>query len=496
MLEYQPKMNFSPYMDLYEKLIPKEHLLRRLNQMVDFSFVEEELINKYCLDNGRKAIPPVQMFKYLLLKAIYCLSDGDLIERCRYDMSFKYFLGIAPEEDVIHKSLLSKFRTQRLKDTNLLDMLLEKSIEIALEKGVLVSDTIYVDATHIQSKYHFQTKREALTELARDLRHTAYQIHSGIKERFPKKPEGKKTEETVTYCRTLIDIIKQDVVVSGMPTIKEKTNYLEEVLGDLEDFEATADPEAKVGHKTKETSFFGYKMHLAMSKERLVTAAVFTPGNTMDGYQMKELVRQSRKNGMKVRRVIGDAAYGNGKNLKYAKQEGEEGKKNPEKIDLISPLMVSETHESRPKEGFEYNKDAGMYVCPCGHMSIGKKQKKGIVTEEGKERSALITYLFNIENCKYCPQKEGCYKEGSKSKSYSVSIRESIYKEHVAYSKTERFEKEYKERYQIESKNSELKNRYGCARANGRGLFSLQLQGTAAIFISNMKRIMKLEDKK
>ena len=74
------------------------------------------------------------MFKYLLLKAIYDVSDVDLVERSKYDMSFKYFLDMAPEDAVIDPSSLTKFRRLRLQDVSLLDMLIGKTVEIALEK--------------------------------------------------------------------------------------------------------------------------------------------------------------------------------------------------------------------------------------------------------------------------------------------------------------------------------------------------------------------------
>ena len=74
------------------------------------------------------------MFKYLLLKAIYDVSDVDLVERSKYDMSFKYFLDMAPEDPVIDSSSLTKFRRLRLQDVSLLDMLIGKTVEIALEK--------------------------------------------------------------------------------------------------------------------------------------------------------------------------------------------------------------------------------------------------------------------------------------------------------------------------------------------------------------------------
>ncbi len=58
-------------MDIYELVIPKDNLLRQIKELVDFGFIYDELLDKYCLDNGRNAVPPIRMFKYLLLKAIY-----------------------------------------------------------------------------------------------------------------------------------------------------------------------------------------------------------------------------------------------------------------------------------------------------------------------------------------------------------------------------------------------------------------------------------------
>lgn len=61
-----------------------------------------------------------------------------------YDMSFKYFLGMSPEEGVINPSTLTKFRKLRLKDIDLLDMLISKTVSIAIEKGIIKSNTIIV----------------------------------------------------------------------------------------------------------------------------------------------------------------------------------------------------------------------------------------------------------------------------------------------------------------------------------------------------------------
>ena len=81
MLSSQLKLSLSYYSDLYDMIVPKDHILRKIRELVDFSFIYDELKNKYCLDNG-------------------------VVERSRYDMSFKYFLELTPEEEVIHPSVL------------------------------------------------------------------------------------------------------------------------------------------------------------------------------------------------------------------------------------------------------------------------------------------------------------------------------------------------------------------------------------------------------
>lgn len=74
MISNQQSLNLSPYMEIYDIVGPKDNILRQINDLVDFSFVHKELQNKYCLDNGHNAVPPMRMFKYLLLnRFLICL---------------------------------------------------------------------------------------------------------------------------------------------------------------------------------------------------------------------------------------------------------------------------------------------------------------------------------------------------------------------------------------------------------------------------------------
>ena len=90
-------------------LVPKINLLRQIKEMIDFDFVYQELKDKYCDDNGRPAYDSIMMFKYLLIKYIENISDVELVERTKYDLSFKYFLDLASEETkLINSTSLTK----------------------------------------------------------------------------------------------------------------------------------------------------------------------------------------------------------------------------------------------------------------------------------------------------------------------------------------------------------------------------------------------------
>ena len=95
-----------------------------------------------------------------------------------------------------------------------------------------------------------------------------------------------------------------------------------------EELYKSKDEDAKTGHKAKDTSFFGYKTHIRMTPERIITAATVTSGDKPDGPELEELVRKSRKAGIKVETVIGDAAYSGKDNLKLDNRKDNNGKEN------------------------------------------------------------------------------------------------------------------------------------------------------------------------
>ena len=356
----QLELNFSKYSELYDIVIKPDNFWRQLNDMVDFLFVYEELKDKYSSTMGRTCEDVIRMFKYLLLKSYFKLSDRGLVERTQTDLLFKYFLGYDPEETkLINPSLLTVFRRERLKDEeeNLMDKLINKTVEIALEKGLIeVKNKIIVDSTHTNAMFHHISPREELIKQAKELRKSIYKIDESMHDKMPKKREASGIlEDQIEYTKELLKIVKDDGRFTSLPGLKEQIDYLEETMNDtVIELEYSKDQDAKIGHKTADTSFFGYKTHIAMTPERIITAATITSGEKHDGKELVNLIEKSENNGIEIEAVIGDGAYSEKENLEYCEEKN---------IKNVSKLSKFVTHgNSKRNNSFEYNKDAGMYV--------------------------------------------------------------------------------------------------------------------------------------
>ena len=483
----QLELNFSKHIELYDILIPKENFWRQLNDMIDFSFVIDMLKDKYSSTMGRTAEDVIRLFKFLLLKSYFKLSDRGLIERTMTDMLFKYFLDYNPEEiKLIDSSLLTVFRRERLidNDENLMDKLIEKTVELALEKGLIeVKNKIIVDSTHTNAMFSHISPREELIRQAKNLRKAVYKIDETMHDKMPKKRESTGLlEDQIEYTKELLNLLTDDGRFEKLPNIKEQMDFLKETMEDTEiGLEYSKDQDAKVGHKSADTSFFGYKTHIAMTPERIITAATITSGEKHDGKELTNLIEKSQNNGIEVEAIIGDGAYSEKDNLEYCEENN---------IKNVSKLSNFVTHgNTQRNNNFEYNKDAGMYVCKAGHMAIKK-------AKQGSKNNRVECYYFDVEKCKRCPFKKGCYKEESKSKTYSVTIKNDIHVKQMDYMETNEFKTLYSERYKIEAKNAELKNNYSYDKANACGKLGITIQGATTLFLTNMKRIIKLNDEK
>ena len=140
------QLNF--YSELYHK-IPKNHILKLINSAISFEFVNKMLEGSYCKGFGRPAKEPEMMIRILMLQHLYNLSDERVISDTEVNLAYMWFIGINPDETLPHPSLLAKFRTMRLKDITV-DNIMTEVIRQCVENEIIKADNgISIDTTHI-----------------------------------------------------------------------------------------------------------------------------------------------------------------------------------------------------------------------------------------------------------------------------------------------------------------------------------------------------------
>ena len=140
------------HMVTIEDLVPQDHFLRKLDQLVDFSFIYKETENYYCHHNGRPSIDPVILIKYLLVGFLFGINSERKIEQeIQVNMAYRWFLGLDLEERVPDHSTISQNRRRRFHGTDLFRRLFEQIVLQCIEKGLVDGKTILTDSTHVKA---------------------------------------------------------------------------------------------------------------------------------------------------------------------------------------------------------------------------------------------------------------------------------------------------------------------------------------------------------
>jgi len=484
MLKPYEQLRMLEYQKLYDIVVSKDHFLRKIEDNINFEFVNKLLENSYCKEFGRPAKEPEMMFKLMFLKRMYDLPDREVISRAKTDLAFKYFLRLNPEDDLPAASLLTIFRKSRLNNEEILEEMLTEIVKQAIEKWLIKGNAIIVDSTHTKSKGINETPTQMLRRTSKELRKEVYCKRPELAEKFPDKPSDEDSlEDVIKYIGELIDVLEKDITDEDHKKLKNRYNQVKELVKKInyEDIQSIADENAKVGYKSESDKFFGYKTHIAVTEERIITGIEVTDGAASDGKQLGKLIEKTKKSNIEVKEVIGDKAYSGKDNLEYS-----------DDISIISKLHPVISNGNRKNDdGFYFNKDADMMVCKLGHLAIRKYTMK---ENAYLTKNRRIIYHFDIDKCKKCPKRNGCYKDGAKSKSYSVTILSDTHDKQKAFQETEYFKERAKQRYIIEAKNAELKQAHGLDKCDYLGLFGMKIQSYFTAFTSNVKRIIKLVD--
>jgi transposase len=132
---------------VYENLLPAEHILLDIKDKIDFSFVEEETKDLYDHQLGRPSYPPEVLFKMLFLEFYYNLSDVEVAQQVKYNVLYRYFIGLQIHDPTPDDTSLVVFR-RRLGQERF-ERLFNRIVEQAKEKNLLEGKLKIVDASKI-----------------------------------------------------------------------------------------------------------------------------------------------------------------------------------------------------------------------------------------------------------------------------------------------------------------------------------------------------------
>ncbi len=474
MLRTKPHQ-LSFYSSLYHK-IPKNHILKRINSAINLNFVNNALKDKYCSNFGRPAKEPEMMLRILIIQYLYNLSDEQVIDEINVNLAFMEFIGIEPEEDAPCSSLLSIFRTTKLDDVTL-DIIITEIVRQCVEKGIIKEDDgIAIDSTHIEANTIKKVPE-------RIMKHLAKKIFAEMEEEPHDIPNYKEIEDHKEAKQVMKQYLEEVIEEAGdkaPKSVAEAKAVLEsDLFMEQKGIRSLADKDARVGNKSKDHQFFGYKAELAMTNDGIITAASINPGNYVDGTDFEKLYSLTTEAGLQISEFYGDKAYFQKDILDVLKAK-----------EIMPYVPVSASAYKINEELYSYTKDSDTWSCKMGNETERKRASKEV--KRGKE-FIRYHYYFKREKCRNCPMREDCIgKAKTVGKVMHVGENASEYYEHNQWTKTDEFKEGYKKRAKIEPKNAELKRFHGLARARGYGLRSVSAQTKLTVIAVNLKRICKL----
>lgn len=248
---------------VYEQAVSKEHFLRKLDEVVDWSIFTRKLIKYYRGRGqvGQAPYDPVLILKMLLLSYLFNISERQVEELVNDSLSAKCFAGLAANESAPDHASLTVFKNRLIEAGGLkaYEEIFDEIIRVAQEKGVRFGKLQVVDSVHLVADVNVGKDRQRQSD--------------------GKRPRDKDAKWGAKGSR-LVDT----------PQGKEK----------------------KVHY------FYGYKDQVSLNAESgIVTSVVPARADEYDGHKLKKLVQKDLGKGMPVGIVTADKGYDDGDNHYY-----------------------------------------------------------------------------------------------------------------------------------------------------------------------------------
>lgn len=143
--QWQPRMVQVLHL---EAMVPPDHMLRRIDAVLDLSFVRQRVAHLYSADHGRPSFPPELIMRMLLLEYLYNLSDVRLCEDVSMHAGFRWFCRLNFDDPVPDRTTLVKVRKRWAAD-GVFDDLLRQVVQQCIDAGLVTGRTLAVDGTQV-----------------------------------------------------------------------------------------------------------------------------------------------------------------------------------------------------------------------------------------------------------------------------------------------------------------------------------------------------------
>jgi len=157
-----------------------DHILKRVDKILDLSWLREEVKDCYCLDNGRPGIDPEAAVR-LMLAGLFqgIIHDRRLMREAQVNLAIRWFAGYRLDEPLPHHSSLTRIRQrwgpERFK------RVFQRTVAGCVEAGLVNGETVHVDATLIRADVSWASLAE---------RHVAQVLKENESDNGPEDPKG------------------------------------------------------------------------------------------------------------------------------------------------------------------------------------------------------------------------------------------------------------------------------------------------------------------
>jgi len=458
---------------VYENLLPAEHILLDIKRQIDFSFVEEETKDLYSSQFGRPGYPPEVLFKMLFLEFYYNLSDVETAKQCKYNILYRYFIGLQIHEPTPDDTSLVVFRDRLGRER--FDRLFNRIVLQAKEKDLLKERLRIADASKVTADVSIPTKVNLLHQGRKLIIRTISKLNPKKakeltkkylrKVKFFKKPPKKELSKERKLTRKFIKAVKTKFTkeTDNLCKLLNSASWGRKKKDKLASF---VDPDARFGKTSpeKKDSFCGYKAHILEDESEIITSVDILNGNEIECVKLGALLEKEEEKKLNPKAIAADSIYDSGDNYKLL------GRKKMKAYISFNP------RNRRTWKGFKHNEKKNFLTCPEGNTSIGR-----VPQEDG------FLYYFSTRDCQTCPSKSTCIKPKE------TRARVFVKADYVFTGSQNRYRKRaLRLRKIIERKFGEAKKWHGMSRARYRGKWKVAIQILMTFLVINAKRMAKL----